>query len=42
MKTATRIYRLAAARPAEAIEDALGLAVICVLIFAGFAATAVA
>lgn len=42
MKTANRIYQLAAARPAEAVEDIIGLAAICGLVFVGFAVTAIA
>ncbi len=42
MKIAARMYQLAAARPAEAIEDVVGLAAICILVFVGFAATAMA
>ncbi|MEM8751458.1 MAG: hypothetical protein AAGF90_00640 [Pseudomonadota bacterium] len=42
MKIAARMVRLAAARPAEALNDALGLAAVCVLLFVGFAATSIA
>lgn len=42
MKTAARMMRLAAARPSEAAQDVVGLAAICVLVFVGFAATAMA
>lgn len=42
MKIAARMARLAAARPAEALSDVLGLAAICVLVFVGFAATSIA
>lgn len=42
MKIAARMIELASRRPTEALEDVVGLAAICVLIFAGFAATAVA
>ena len=40
MRTAARMIRIAADRPAEAAEDLVGLAAICVLVFVGFAATA--
>ena len=39
MKTAGRIFKLAANRPAEALEDVLGLSAMCVLVFIGFVAT---
>ena len=42
MKTAARMFELASANPTEAIEDVLGLVAICVLVFVGFAATAIA
>lgn len=42
MKTAARMIRLAADHPREAAEDILGLAAMCVLVFVGFAATAIA
>ena len=42
MKTAARMIRLAADRPAEAAEDIIGLAAMCLLVFVGFAATAMA
>ncbi len=40
MKIAARMIEVATSRPAEAVEDVIGLAVICVLVFAGFAVTA--
>ena len=39
MKTLIRLARTAELAPRHAIEDALGLALICVMIGAGFAAT---
>ena len=42
MKTAARMIRLAADRPSEAVEDIVGLAAMCLLVFVGFAATAFA
>lgn len=42
MKIASRMIEIASRRPAEAAEDVIGLTVICVLVFAGFAATAAA
>lgn len=41
MKTAARMMELAAARPADAMQDVLGLAAICGLVFIGFVATAI-
>lgn len=41
MRAARRIAELAAARPGAALADILGLASICVMVFAGFALTAV-
>ena len=40
MNAARRIAELAAARPAAAVADVLGLASICIMVFAGFALTA--
>ncbi|MFV0473826.1 MAG: hypothetical protein ACK5MQ_06405 [Pikeienuella sp.] len=42
MRFAARFYQLAAARPVEALNDVLGLAAICAMVFAGFAATSLA
>ncbi|WP_340108972.1 hypothetical protein [Pikeienuella sp. HZG-20] len=42
MRTASRLIELAAARPREALADIFGLAVICAMVFAGFAITAAA
>lgn len=42
MSAVGRLIELAAARPGEALADVLGLAAICVMVFAGLAATAFA
>jgi hypothetical protein len=39
MKTLVRLARSADLAPRHAVEDALGLALLCVMIGAGFAAT---
>lgn len=41
MTAARRIAELAAARPAGAFADILGLAVMCGMVFAGFFLTAI-
>lgn len=40
MKTASRLFELAAAHPGEAVADVLGLVAICAMVFGGFVATA--
>lgn len=42
MKTAARMIEIASRHPRESLEDVIGLAAICVLVFAGFAVTAMA
>ena len=42
MKIAARMIEVAAERPFEALEDVVGLAAVCILLFVGFAATAFA
>ena len=42
MKAAARFIEITAAEPREAIQDALGLAALVILVFVGFAATAIA
>lgn len=39
MRTVSRMIELASERPGEALTDVIGLAVICVMIFGGFAIT---
>lgn len=40
MRTASRLFELASARPREALADVLGLVAICAMVFGGFVATA--
>ncbi|MEX2520457.1 MAG: hypothetical protein WD969_14140 [Paracoccaceae bacterium] len=42
MRAARRLIELAAARPGAALADVFGLALICLMVFAGFAMTSVA